>query len=675
MENRTARTIRTRISQAYFYRAQDTRPFQPAKIPLSEGSAETESREIYWFDELLKGGIYIPGLSENSGDEVRAGFEDQGLQNKRENRAITILLTGPPGSGKSTLALELCYRLTKRDDSCTILSHKGFNSLYITSEAKAEWVENKAESYGWNDAGSTFVSPKGRLQKPQSPLVTIWETQDFSAYRKDTTEMSPIVKAMLGIIPFGPEIVKVGDELYEIFTDKLLEKRIKVPKPMLLVVDSVNTLETNQQPDIFKKFLAIRSAGPTIIMIVLDAESGNKDQEIWSYTADIVIRLDRRKVLDYATRTLEILKARYQPHVEGAHQLKIYPEIDREIYPDKENDRDVDKESARRAHPYREEGGIFIYPSIHYYLSLNKRKAPHDDPGKFDPPIEDLKTIFVDGFPLGRCIGFVGGRGGHKSHLGYLCLLSRVMADGQINNSNERALIISLRDDEGFARKTLRKILGDQFAVKAGKEHDTLTNLENDGRLEILFYPPGFITPEEFFHRMYTSIHRMKKDGGQVTVLFNSLDQLSARFPLCAEQRSFIPGMIEIFAAEKITSFFIAVEESGQPPEQYGLLSMADVLLTFQHEEIKKEDYIGHLRSFKRLDSSEYNADIEKKIENMYQTVALRVIRFAGGEVAGSGGILELVDTKSTAYPLYKKQGMFFTPFSPEYTKSKQPNS
>jgi len=55
------------------------------------------------------------------------------------------------------------------------------------------------------------------------------------------------------------------------------------------------------------------------------------------------------------------------------------------------------------------------------------------------------------GFPKGRCTALIGCRGGHKSHLGYLHILSRLAGKYEKGIAEARknaALIISLRDDE-----------------------------------------------------------------------------------------------------------------------------------------------------------------------------------------------------------------------------------
>ena len=50
----------------------------------------------------------------------------------------------------------------------------------------------------------------------------------------------------------------------------------------------------------------------------------------------------------------------------------------------------------------------------------------------------------------------------------------------------------------------------------------------------------------------------------KLTLLFNSLDQLSSRFPLCAKQDIFVPGLIDSLNGENVR-IFVAVEIASQP--------------------------------------------------------------------------------------------------------------
>ena len=82
----------------------------------------------------------------------------------------------------------------------------------------------------------------------------------------------------------------------------------------------------------------------------------------------------------------------------------------------------------------------------------------------------------------------------------------------------------------------------------------------------------------------------------------------------------FIPSIIQILIGESITSIFIAVDEKDQPVEQYGLLPMADLILSFHQYQMKEQKKEG---------------------------IILTVERFAGGKTAGAKGLLELNNTIS----------------------------
>src|SRR5262249_28020134 len=134
----------------------------------------------------------------------------------------------------------------------------------------------------------------------------------------------------------------------------------------------------------------------------------------------------------------------------------------------------------------------------HFYLSKYKRSR-HVALGYVKTPFQELDQLLGgEVFLKGRCVALVGRRGGHKSHLGYLHLVKQLSL-----NDNSRALIISLRDDEIVAYQTLKQILSDEVQ---GSEQI----LE---RLELMYFPPGYITPEEFFHRVYISIQRLRAAG------------------------------------------------------------------------------------------------------------------------------------------------------------------
>src|SRR5262249_15918609 len=113
-----------------------------------------------------------------------------------------------------------------------------------------------------------------------------------------------------------------------------------------------------------------------------------------------------------------VIKSRWQEHRWGRHQVKIYAGNPFAGVGGNPIDR-------RLGHPFREEGGIFIFPSIHYYLSAYKRAAPTRQPHFERTPLVNWNKLLSEGddpetggLPKGRCTALIGERGGHKSHLG-----------------------------------------------------------------------------------------------------------------------------------------------------------------------------------------------------------------------------------------------------------------
>lgn len=647
---------KTRISQAFWCHPNEDRideAFRPAEDPLRSNES------LCWFDRLFYGGIHIPSGT---------------------GRPLTFLLTGPPGTGKSTLAMELAYRLAQArppEGGCG----NGLSSLYVATEMSVAQAYEKATSFGWEHTQIFRAYPDvpPEMKGEQSPiegqgcvLLLASESEQNAQVPTPITPLAALARFVLEelaphiIAQFANECGAPANASYAELLKRLAQCG-RAPlgrlfrrsgdsddsQPQmcadLLIIDSLNALPAENREKAFEQFLANTHDRARVVIFVLDSDPEAGEHKFWEYVCDNVIRMDCKERLGYYLRSMEIVKARYQQNVHGKQLVRLCPDGHGTDIP------------PQRQHPYRREGGIFIYPTIHYHLSRYKRYGKVPQTRSPVSKTDDLICRRQDGtvcgmlLPQGRCTAFLGSRGGHKSHIGYIQLLDRLVyreddyrGTGTCpedrnpcrnRNIKEGAIVVSLRDDEDMTRNTMERILSCEFGLRDGEAKDKLGALQRDGRLDIVYFHPGYITPEEFFHRVYMSVLRMKAMGHQaqrVTLLFNSLDQLSARFPLCADQNIFVPGIIDSLSGEGVTSMFVAVDEPGQPAEQYGLLPMADLVLSFRPRIFTEDQY-------RNIVQRGLGGEIDVPSGD-HEAIVLQVLRFAGGRMAGHRGLLEIVE-------------------------------
>jgi KaiC/GvpD/RAD55 family RecA-like ATPase len=585
--------------------------FAPARI--KDVMADQSTDRLCWFDELFHGGILIP--------------------HGNNKRAVTMLITGPPGTGKSTLAMELCVRLALNRETNVV----GNKTLYVASEAYPPWMIENARSFGWL-AGSR-----------STPLF----------------EVGPAPKhAPIGICTLSQVEAGHGfffEELRDIFGLRKGDARSQGPPEYdvfdLAVIDSLNTVKTEKAQEFEKFHDKLVESGPRLIVFVLDSSPIHRVAETWEFASDIVLRLDKESCSGYMIRTIEVVKARYQSHVWGKHQLKIY-ESQQMVERLAEVPKLEVQEQRVRAHPYRSEGGIFIFPSIHYILSRYKRLPPPTLRSQIDTvptPLSSLNGLLDGGIPFGRTTALVGDRGAHKSHLGYVQTLHNILSmDG-------KSLIISLRDDEVMTIRALSGILPQHWP----DQKVTIDDLLKQGKLEIAYYMPGYITPDEFFHRMLLSIYRMREDNDTcpITLLFNSLDQIASRFPLCAQEKVFIPGIIQTLAAIGVTSVFVGADTDEPDEALRNLLSMAELIISVKRQRsFQKDRFIGMLPNASKDSVRKDGTREAELLPDTFLTTELTVVRYAGGKAAGSQGLLEFV-AQNSALCRVLSPGLQFIPY------------
>jgi len=732
--------LATHISEVDWYPpTRAARGREPAVNGLTSG--DSAPKTTAWLDELLEGGLAIPVRTAGKG------------------KALSIIITGPSGTGKSTLALELAYRWSRQAGTelpphvQEITGGQPLQILYATREATPEEMIQNAASYQWKDfpARAKAIQSLSALKAGRVNIISLEDLHQAGAERQNDQDRSGPEQNWLGNIRAA--IQKQADE----FARQGPGESGQPPErpPDVLMIDSVNFMpEEHNRGRFYQQYSQLLGSSPLIIIFVLGGSPHHPTAEFWESAGDMIIRLDQSEPAGNRcprTRHLEIVKARFQAHARGKHQLKIHPGF-KESWPGEgANPLECHQRAEwMRSRAYRTEGGIFIIPSTHFLMAHLQHLAPAAAPPLYyKPKTPNLKKLIGQGFPLGRCTAMIGERGGHKSHLGYVELLYRLVCAGDcqtratgpenlVNASpdgrglklspepllaplrpgltipsllataaalktasafppgptrlpepalvlpkppvkapslgrkhSEKALVVSLRDDEATTRRTMAKIL-DKWR-EFNSDVPTLAALEEKRLLEIIYFQPGYITPDEFYHRVLLSINRLKHaDDSQpgITLLFNSLDQLAARFPLCASEPVFIPGILQLLAAEQVTSFFVAAREEGRP-DYYGLGSMAEVILEFEYRDFPREEVRLHLTAVLPGNQAIHNSDTTKwKNLSSRQAVVVTLRRFAGGQSAGEAGILELLPDEAARKELelghnYAAEDLIFIPRNP----------
>lgn len=594
---------------------------------------------VSWFDELFKGGIKIP--EQNDGEK---------------KYPLTILLAGPPGSGKSTLATEFCTRLTnfeKFKSSIDGKEGKGITSLYISVDSTSEQFIESNKAYGWfEDANNAITYEEYEqykskldsyeqnktsltreeacelLNKTFEPQIIVYGKDNFSdkegSIRKSfLKDLKSLCKIASLINSQAKVIAETATDIQERAENERLNDAISNIRPSILVIDNLNIFDSKSQSQSFEELYTQASCFETdIIIFVLNTAPSDTENHFWEYACDIVIKLGSEDRNNYFSRTFEIVKSRYQSQILGKHPFKIIEKTDTNSPIEKNN-------------PYYKDGGIFIFPSLHYYISQFKKLGNTSTIEKtpLDNKIESINQFnkFLENkfIPPGKTTAFVGKRGSHKEHLALLYFLDKLV------NQKESLLILSLDKDVDLTKETIKTVLRDKNLLQntdyVNNEGEFIKKKIIEDSLRILYFPPGYITPEDFCHKVYVNVKKMVSDNNdkKLNVLFNSLDQLPALFPLCAEEKIFVPSIVEFLNAEKdVTSIFIAAEEEKEQT-QYGLLPMSDLILSFNHE--KEEGEEG---------------------------VVVKVEKFSGGKCIGNRGIVDNVRETSTEF--HGEKGIVF---------------
>lgn len=463
----------------------------PTKKEVNAVISRVFETKISHLDALLKdGGIVIPENADG----------------------ISILIKGPAGAGKSTLALLLAAKCAK----------DGGPSFYCALEQSDYSIKRLARSLDVNQKGWQWLQENDKMSSKKNGngfiyLSTLQSHKkhigEFQNYLDDLTE-----QVQFYITPYQKE------------------------KISLIVIDSLNVFGRDPvdrlEFELLKKALSARNR---ILIFIGESEEKQLD---WDRLVDMVIELDRRTSLgDYFLRAITISKARFQNHTLGSHVIKIKGRGSSAM-PGEKIETPISEPIS--------EFGFFIYPSLHYHLSVaieRKRRFEVKQKATIAQKTRHDAAFLATGFDaLDEALGGGVKRGtmtAISSNLSYAAkgLGLSFLANGVENG--ERSLYLSLQDDE-------------DSIMRLPSDKNINIMVKNKG-LVIKSFRPGFISAEEFVDKIISEIlDRTRQNAIFQRVLFDDVSQIALRFPLLDNAPVFLPTLMDIFKLYDMTAMFLS---------------------------------------------------------------------------------------------------------------------
>ncbi len=572
-------------------------PFQTSK---HEPICDSDGCPIYWIDQLLEGGFCVP-----------------------DEKPILVMVTGDPGVGKSLFvqqillsrALHFLSATATPPSRSTALRPNDFISWYITTETSPERIQCNLEALGYENPSppdshwhahaylsmDEFTPSQFTLHpdnKAALPLLLLIDG------RRDGSLFTATPKATAGSAPISTQQA-VDAQLADCAS--LLDSITKTVRalgpngrsfpgsPSALAIDSLNVLAPGLPRDavICRILDALKSwsPAPRLVFLVLDTPGSSAAPSEWEYLADVVIHLgktDTHTTDEHVLRHIEFRKARFQGHAYGKHLIKLLRK------PRPGGDREGPRPNTRH-------GGVFAIPSLHFLLSKMRTNIPviaprrsaasrqtivestppggsswtdwaPCGPGRFKPqgddtegtaywPIRGAFELVGGGVPLHRCVALLGPRGPRRGRFAY-----RFLLDGA--SIGETTLVVSFRDNDLAVNRVL-----DEMHADASPKSKAFA------RPQVVFIKPGFVTPEEVFHKIATAV----AEFGPQRIIVNAIDNWGACYPLLDKSPIFMTTLVDFFDVQQITSMVICVTGTDPSLAEKALVAEAGIVLEFRY--------------------------------------------------------------------------------------------
>lgn len=531
-------------------------------MKTKKGSHDVKSRvfetKISQLDALLKdGGIVIPENADG----------------------ISILIKGRAGAGKSTLALLLAAKCAK----------DGGRVLYCALEQSDYSLKRLAKSLDVDEKGWQWLQENDKRSHKNNGKGFIYLTNllsqkkhvgEFQNYLDDLTE-----QVQYYITPYQEEEISI------------------------IIIDSLDVF--GRKPVDRLEFELLRKTLSAKNRILIFTGESEENEVIWDRLVDMVIELDRRASLaEYFLRTITISKARFQNHILGSHAIKIKGRGSSALPGDK-----IDASALDQTPEF----GFFIYPSLHYHLSVaierqrrfeikhktsSKQKAKHDT-AFLETGFEALDHALGGGVKRGTMTAISCNLSYAAKGMG-LSFLAKGVEKG------EKSLYLSLQDDE-------------DSIMRLPSDKNISAMVKNKG-LVIKSFRPGFISAEEFVDKIISEILDSTRQNALFQrVLFDDVSQIALRFPLLDNAPVFLPTLMDIFKLYDMTAMFLSTTISSGDPRVLPKNNLYDLVNT-----------VIEVQGTNQVSKLEAAVHIRKIAEQFYIPQELRLVidRLSGGSIS-----------------------------------------
>lgn len=491
------------------------------------------------------------------------------------------VIFGAAGSGKSILSLQLCCAFATRGTR-----QRPHHAVYLTQES-------------WSAVNDRAVYQFARFSSPATPpsCRLIAEREQAAAWDGRISTVTVVQ------MPLEPVLQKQKlDYFFPLIAEKLETQRLH-PDQLLLCLDNAEIIAPTSYPDEVHRTLA--GQREDLFFKALRQYCGSHKLNVWfafeeerihcmsdedttiattpeAYAADIVLRLGVRVFPNrYRERSLEILKARYQPYRRGRHHFTIVP-------------------ASKHL-----QGGIVVFPSLATQLQILGRRDPAL--GGMPKPLGGTRTPrsrlgikavdqgvqWCNAKPKDRL------RWGSPSSIpeekleNYLDAGTvSVLVSDLDSEASEIALHYALQDT---GRTLYISTLHQQPQLEAMiEQYSTLQTKAKEGHLDFMVLPPEHISEG----KLLKDIQRWIQEGVQtptapqaaVRVVLDNVFRLSKKFPLLHDEEHFLAAVFALFRWEQVAALVVDMVEVGEgsnPIHASYAAGHADHVFVLRHVELR----------------------------------------------------------------------------------------